>query len=338
MKKILSLVLSLVLLVSAFGTLAETESVSFEALSGLEWSFTSGAGAWSTDLRILEDGSFAGEFHDSEMGESDEKYPDGTVYLCSFTGQMTLLGANDEYSWKVRVENLTIDSGMADEEIDGTLRFVKTEPYGISAGDEMLLYRPGTPISVLPEDMHMWAHVLPGETEASELENWFLSNPKAESGFISWDPQADVSIANPWVEMSKDEFLAAGGMTFALPEDAQNVVYRYLASQELSETQFTLFGDEFCARIQPADLEPGDLMDISGMYFDWENVEEVEVSYCPGIVSTAKTGSDSWAEVCLWYDIVPGLMYSLTVSTADPDGLDLAAIAEQIFVPAQGDA
>ncbi len=338
MKKILSLVLSLVLLVSAFGALAETEGVSFEALSGLEWSFTSGAGAWSTDLRILADGSFAGEFHDSEIGESDEKYPDGTVYLCSFTGQMSLLGANDEYSWKVRVENLTIDSGMADEEIDGTLRFVKTEPYGISAGDEMLLYRPGTPISVLPEDMHMWAHVLPGETDASELENWFLSNPKAESGFISWDPQADVSIANPWVEMSKDEFLAAGGMTFALPEDAQNVVYRYLASQELSETQFTLFGDEFCARIQPADLEPGDLMDISGMYFDWENAEEVEVSYCPGIVSTAKTGSESWAEVCLWYDIVPGLMYSLTVSTADPDGLDLAAIAEQIFVPAQGDA
>ena len=338
MKKTVSLILSLVLLISAFGALAETESLSFEALSGLEWTFTSGAGAWSTDLRILPDGTFAGEYHDSEMGESADTYPDGTVYLCSFTGQMSLVGANDEYSWKIRVESLTLDSSMADEEIDGTLRFVKAEPYGISAGDEMLLYRPGTPISVLPEDMHMWAHVLPGETEASELEDWFLSNPKAESGFISWDPQAYVNMENPWVELTEEELLAAGGMNFALPEDAENVIYRYLASQELSETQFTLFGDEFCARVQPADLNPGELMNISGMYFDWENVEEVNVSYCPGSIGMAQTGSESWVEICLWYDIVPGLMYSLTVSTADPDGLDLAALAEQIFVPAQGDS
>ena len=40
----------------------------------------------------------------------------------------------------------------------------------------------------------------------------------------------------------------------------------------------------------------------------------------------------------MWYDIVPGVMYSLSVYSTDLDGLDLTAVAEQVYVPVQGDA
>jgi hypothetical protein len=40
----------------------------------------------------------------------------------------------------------------------------------------------------------------------------------------------------------------------------------------------------------------------------------------------------------LWFDAAPGLMYSLSAVGADLNGLDPLAVAEQIFVPMQGDA
>ena len=72
------------------------------------------------------------------------------------------------------------------------------------------------------------------------------------------------------------------------------------------------------------------LQDISGMYFSWENVEEVTINGCPGTIGQANTGSEDKVERCLWYDEAKGIMYSLSVIDTDLDGLDLTAIAEQI--------
>ena len=47
----------------------------------VEFLFTSGAGGWSTQLSLNRDGSFTGEFHDSEMGDRTEEYPNGSVYI-----------------------------------------------------------------------------------------------------------------------------------------------------------------------------------------------------------------------------------------------------------------
>ena len=96
MKKVFAWVMALALVLFAAGACAETEETFFETLAGLEWSFSSGVGGWSTDMRIEADGSFSGDFHDSEMGESADEYPYGTVYCCSFTGRMALMEQVDE--------------------------------------------------------------------------------------------------------------------------------------------------------------------------------------------------------------------------------------------------
>ena len=79
----------------------------------------------------------------------------------------------------------------------------------------------------------------------------------------------------------------------------------------------------------------GELLDISGLYYVWENEEAIAVGPCSGVIGQAQDG-ETWAELCLWYDITPGLMYSLSVFTPDPDGLDLTAVAEQVYLPVQG--
>ncbi len=182
------LIMSIVLLLAIAGGCAKKDQLTFKELAGMEWSFCSGVGGWSTDMQIQADGSFSGNFHDSEMGDIGEGYPNGTIYVCAFTGQMTLLEQVDEHSWKVRVDQLTVDEEPEKETIDDGIRFVTAEPYGLSEGDEMLLYQPGTSIDVLSEDMQMWAHVFdqPVEERPTELENWFLCSEENDSGFVGY--------------------------------------------------------------------------------------------------------------------------------------------------------
>ena len=186
MKKTMIWILSLILVLVSALACAESADSFFGQFAGMEWTFCSGAGAWSTDLRIGADGSFTGEYHDSEMGEADTTYPDGTIYIGSFSGRLALLEQLDDNSWKVKVESLTLPDAGKKEEIEDGVRYVYTEPYGVAEGWEMTLYKPGTPVSVLPEDMHMWLHLYDQETPAETLTDWFLCSVENDVGFLAY--------------------------------------------------------------------------------------------------------------------------------------------------------
>ena len=53
---------------------------------GIDFMFASGTGGWSTVITVNRDGSFYGDFRDSEMGDRGEGYSQGTVYQCAFSG------------------------------------------------------------------------------------------------------------------------------------------------------------------------------------------------------------------------------------------------------------
>ena len=144
------------------------------------------------------------------------------------------------------------------------------------------------------------------------------------------DGGAIAYMANPWEDMTAEQLRAASGLSFVAPEGARDVVYRWLGSEKLAEMQFAWEGDEFCFRAQPAVPVDGELTDISGMYFEWKNTEDIAVGECAGTIAQAQDGSEGWVERCLWYDADAKITYSLSVTTVDPDGLDLTAMAEQI--------
>lgn len=146
------------------------------------------------------------------------------------------------------------------------------------------------------------------------------------------------SLANPWKDLTEEELRQVSGLFFTVPDGAEEIVYRRLENENLAEIQFILDGDEFIARVQPGELHGGELLNISGMYFDWEHEEEITVNGCYGTIGLAKTGSEDWIELCQWYDAASGVMYSLSVYTSDPDGLDLTAVTEGMFAPAEAPA
>ena len=186
MKRMLAMVLGLVFLMAAVAAYAESTAPTFEQLSKLQWDFSIGAGGWTTEMKIAEDGSFKAQYHDSEMGENGEGYPNGSVYTCAFSGQMSILEQLDEHSWKVHVDKVTLDEPAGQETFEDGVRYVTSDStYGIADGDDMVLYLPGTPVNVLTDDMKMWAHLL-GDDAPTELQDWFLYSTKNDTGFVGY--------------------------------------------------------------------------------------------------------------------------------------------------------
>ena len=335
--RLAGVLLAVMLLMGSVVAEGSAQDPFFAQFEGMVWSFCSGAGGWSTDLKIAADGSFTGEFHDSEMGDSAEAYPDGTVYYCAFTGRLSLLGQVDDNTWKVRADEVTQEEPEGKETVEDGCRYISASPYGISAGDEFMLYRPGTSLKDFTDDMKMWAHAWDsGDQAPAELEGWFLYSEKNSSGFVGLQADPGLSVANPWEEVSVERLRELAGTYFSVPEDAQNVVCLWNAAAKMAEMDFSRSGGEYSFRAQPVALDSNQLADISGMYFTWENEEPVKVGWCPGTIGQADTGYGDRAERCLWYDSATGLSYSLSVIAADLDGLDLAAVAEQIILPPAG--
>ena len=190
MKKLLSLFVALMLACTLTGACAEqqTESI-FELFDGVEWYFASGAGAWSTDLSILSDGSFVGAYHDSDMGDIGDGYPDGTIYVCVFSGKFSVTEENDYL--KLHVDELKVEEPDEKEKIEDGVRYVFTESYGIKLGDTFVIYAPGDSADAFTDDMLFWSHLQDSEDTLYELDTWFLWNENGESGFVGELPETE---------------------------------------------------------------------------------------------------------------------------------------------------
>lgn len=120
------------------------------------WFFRSGAGAWSTELILQPDGSFTGEYGDSDMGDTGAKYPNGTHYYCRFSGQLKPEGSWDGQALRVSVDSLQWeDAPDTVRYVDG-VREIARLPYGLSLGDRMMLCLTGVKEEQLTENMRTW--------------------------------------------------------------------------------------------------------------------------------------------------------------------------------------
>ena len=86
------------------------------------------------------------------------------------------------------MDELALDEGQVPEVIEEEMRFVTTEPYGLKAGQDMLLYLPGTPVDKIPEGFIPWAHLDAYGEDMKELPYYGLYDPQEESGFIGDTP------------------------------------------------------------------------------------------------------------------------------------------------------
>ena len=137
--------------------------------------FCSGAGAWMTELSLLPNGMFFGTYHDSDMGDADASYPNGTQYFCNFSGRFEAWHPLDDYSGKLTLASLTPNE--AQNHIQDGVRYIAAEPFGLENNPYFVLYSPETPMDVLSEDCLSWLYGSMGELPKDRLGCYVIFNP-----------------------------------------------------------------------------------------------------------------------------------------------------------------
>lgn len=123
--------------------------------------FTSGSGAWSTELVISTDGSIKGTYYDMNRGITGSNHPNGQMDLSKFKGKFKNLVKVNDYEYKMTLTNLDYPK-VGETKIVNGVKIDTTEPYGIadkkSPGKEFILYLPGRPVKDLPKEVGSWIY------------------------------------------------------------------------------------------------------------------------------------------------------------------------------------
>lgn len=158
----------------------EAAGLTFADLSKRQYGFSSGAGGWSEEFTIEKDGYFTGLFHDSNMGDTGEGYPDGTRYSSSYSGHFTDLTQINDHTYQMKLKDISYKETLEGEEIIDNIRYIYTDSYCLGGNDTFTIYLPGTPLSELPEGVvQMWLSSM----NQSETELTMIAIVDATNGY-----------------------------------------------------------------------------------------------------------------------------------------------------------
>lgn len=246
----------------------------FADLADRVFYFSSGAGAWWTELRIQGDGSFEGHYQDADMGDVGDDYPNGTLYYCDFIGIFDQLEKVDDFTYKMNLSSISFKEKPAQEEeiIDG-VRYIYSGAYGLD-GDEFYLYLPGSRLADLPQAYLQWVGYYDLEAaQEEELSFYGLYNVRSEEGFSS----------NVYVEQSLSERIA---MEIAFAEEQEKEVEKkqeaattQMEMNESADEMYRLWDDtlNIVWRLLEADLDTEDMEALRKEEREWIASKDAEV-------------------------------------------------------------
>lgn len=165
-------------------------------------------------------------------------------------------------------------------------------------------------------------------TDADSLLSWYDEAKGIQWCLTGADPVALLTTAGQMVE-------AMGYQMAVAPEGASHVTYHALGldGHTVGEVTFTLDGVQWSYRMAATMELEADFRDISGQEDTYSNELETQVAWCSARLSWNEDGSGK----LVWFDLVPGLLYSLTMDSGASEQA-LMDMAAKLYEPAQGDA
>lgn len=156
---------------------------------GMEFTFLSGAGGWRTEMILYPDGSFNGQYSDSELGSNAEEYPNGTVYICDFSGRFTDITKTSDTSFSMTLNDISLKYETDKEWIEDGIRYVASTPYGLEGGKDFIFYLPDASLSEFSDDFLMWwpmryEHY---DTPFETLSCYGIRNLATNDGFFAYE-------------------------------------------------------------------------------------------------------------------------------------------------------
>ncbi len=158
MKRLLTIFLFLMIAVSLVSCDSE-ESLLPDEINPVFY-YTSGAGAWYTELILNTDGSFEGDYHDSAGDKA---------YVAEFTGKFGDIKQINDYTYSMTLAELNTERPAGEEWTQGEVHYIASAPNGLEIGTEYVLYTPDAPVSELSDDFLSWHPLNIDEETADKL-------------------------------------------------------------------------------------------------------------------------------------------------------------------------
>ena len=162
---------------------SDTSRLLFSDIAGKEFTFASGAGSWSTTVKIASDGTFTGKYIDDDLGDTGAGYPNGTRYTCIFNGRFTSLKKVAAYEYSLQCSSLKTEGTKDQTQIINGAREITSDPYGFDDAGEFRLYLPGKKMSELPTEFVQWITAFIDPSKYTQLPSYGLYNVNAKEGF-----------------------------------------------------------------------------------------------------------------------------------------------------------
>lgn len=154
----------------------------FEMLPS-KFGFSSGAGSWYTIITLNDDGTFEGQYIDSDMGSAGIGYSD-RVYKCNFVGKFSAPERVNEYLYSTELKDLKVEESPGTEYIENDTLYIWTKPYGFDNAESFLIYLPGCPLSEVSEDFISWTLINPEIRTSIPAAVYGLYNVGGREGFV----------------------------------------------------------------------------------------------------------------------------------------------------------
>ena len=136
--------------------------------------FSSGAGAWGTEMTLHPDGTFEGQYSDCDSGDIGENYNNGVTYIATFTGKFDDIEQVNDYAYRMILTELNIEE--TEEWIENGVKYIPSDVYGISGGDVFYFLTDKTPMNALTEDCMSWTRAFFIEEHQETLMRYGLYN------------------------------------------------------------------------------------------------------------------------------------------------------------------
>lgn len=149
--------------------------------------FSSGAGAWGTEMTLHPDGTFEGQYVDSDSGDIGENYNNGVTYIATFTGKFDDIEQVNDYAYRMILTEVNIEE--TEEWIENGVKYIPSDVYGISGGDVFYFLTDKTPMNALTEDCMSWTRNFFIEEHQETLMRYGLYN--ALQGYAFFEQKLD---------------------------------------------------------------------------------------------------------------------------------------------------
>ncbi len=235
---------------TAGDTAGAAAGFSYADIAKQEFYFSSGVGGWHTELRPSGDGSFEGLYQDSDMGDSGDGYPNGTLYYCEFSGQFDALQKVDDYTYKTVLKSLSLNYKDGETEIKDGIRYIYSVPYGLDGAKDLYFYLPGKPIDSLPESFLSWVPMAKDTEKDGKMTIYGLYNESTGDGFGGYpiyEPDNQASDSGSAAPASGPAAALTAEVLKTHLEDAQaasDEIDRRMKEEDMSQLQYNLTAEE----------------------------------------------------------------------------------------------